>query len=781
MFLTSRMSVLAAMLLTLFCSAIAIGQNKYQYNLNLNDVKNDQLKVELTVPKISRPVITFYLPKIVPGTYANADYGKFVHDLKAYDKAGKELPVKSLNENSWQISSATRLHKVIYNVEDTWEASIDHAIYDMAGTNIEAGKNFVLNTPGVFGYFEGMKKMPFELNISKPENLYGSTALVATTSDKTKDVFTLADADHLYDSPIMYSVPDTTSIRLGSTQVLISVYSPRKMVTSEALAGQLEGLLRATQNYLGGKLPVEKYAFIYYFNGEQAPLKRTGALEHNYSSFYALPEYPFENLAPVLQDISAHEFFHIVTPLTISSREVKEFNFNEPVMSKHLWLYEGSTEYASDHVQVVEGLITPDQFLEKLTEKITTSQATYNDTLPFTELSKHSADKYVKEYNNVYEKGALICATLDVYLLHLSKGNYGLKDLKQDLGVKYGKDKYFNDDELFDEMTKLTFPEVRDFFKQYVEGPNAIPYDKFFGLAGVTLKVSESPSLGNVSLGGTQDGKLVVAGTANLNELGKQLGYKTGDEFVSINGNPLTIQNAQQILDEYKNTSKKGDTVTVNVKRKNESGTVEEITLKGNVVTTKITRLEPVANPTPDQLKVRNAWFGVQAEDEQVTPPVPADPKDVADIDSIVKAIYEVISGPAGQRNWDRFRSLFYPGASMGAVINGPEGKKYMKFSPEEYVKMNDPHYKQFAFYEKEIGRKVNTFGNIAQVFTTYEYTLETPEPVKQRGVNSIELIRENDRWHILSLTWDEENTENPLTEAHLFPAAPEGKKKKKK
>lgn len=781
MYSISRPGLLTAALLILFCTSIATGQNKYQYALNLNDVKDDQLKVELTVPKISKPVIIFYLPKIVPGTYAYADYGKFVHNLKAFDKAGKELPVKSLTENSWQISSATRLHKITYNVEDTWESSIEHSIYDMAGTNIEAGKNFVLNTPGVFGYIDGMKKIPFELSISKPENLYGSTALVATKSTKTNDVFTVTDADHLYDSPIMYSVPDTTTIKLGSTQVLISVYSPRKMVTSAALADQLKGLLYATQNYLDGKLPVDKYAFIYYFNGEQAPLKRTGALEHNYSSFYALPEYPFENLAPILQDISAHEFFHIVTPLTISSREVKEFNFNQPVLSKHLWLYEGSTEYASDHVQVVEGLISPEEFLDKLTEKIKNSQSTYNDTLPFTELSKHSADKYVKEYNNVYEKGALICAALDVYLLHLSKGNYGLKDLKQDLGVKYGKDKYFNDEELFDEITKLTYPEIRGFFKEYVEGPNAIPYDKFFGLAGVTLKMTESPSLGNVGLGGTQDGKLVVAGTTNLNELGKQLGYKTGDEFVSINGNPVTIENAEQVLEQYKATAKKGDKVEIKVKRKNDAGSAEEVTLTGNVVTTKITRLEPVADATAEQLKVRNAWFGTKGESEAAAAPVAADPKDVADIDNIVKSVYAVISGPAGPRDWNRFRSLFYPGATMGAVVNGPEGKKYMKFSPEEYIKMNEPHFMQYAFHEKEIGRKVNTFGNIAQVFTTYEYTLETPQPMKQRGINSIELIRENGRWHILSLTWDEESSENPLTEAHLFPAPQETKKKKKK
>jgi predicted metalloprotease with PDZ domain len=765
----------------LFCStATAQTPGKYQYAVNLNSVKDDQLTVELTVPKISKADIVFYMPKIIPGTYANADYGKFVHNLKALDKAGKEMPVKKLTDNSWQIKNATKLNKIVYNVEDTWESTVKHDIYDMAGTNIEEGKNYVLNTPGFFGYFDGMKEVPFEITITKPEKLYASTPLIATKSDKTTDVFTLTDADHLYDSPIMYNVPDTTTIRLGDTQVLISVYSPRKMVTSAALAETLRKLLEATQNYLGGKLPVEKYAFIFYFNGEQAPLKKTGALEHNYSSFYALPEYPFENLAPILQDISAHEFFHIVTPLTISSREVKEFNFNEPVMSQHLWLYEGSTEYASDHVQVVEGLITPEEFLAKLTEKIKNA-GNFNDTLAFTKLSKHSADKHVDQYLNVYEKGALICAALDVYLLHLSNGNYGLKDLKQDLGVKYGTDKYFNDNELFDEIAKLTFPEVREFFRSYVEGSNPIPYDKMFGFAGVSYKVTQTPSLGSVGLGGGQNGKLVVGNVGNLNELGKQLGYKAGDEFVSVNGMSIDLQNATEVLDKYKATAKAGDKLEVVVNRKNESGQTAAVTLTGKVITISTSALELNPNATPQQLKVRNAWFGDASKEETMGPVPAASPADVAEVDAVVKALYDVISGAAGQRNWDRFRSLFYPGATMGAVVTTPQGKKYQKFTPEEYIKMNDPHFKQIAFYEKEVGRTVNSFGNIAQVFTAYEYTLETPEPVKQRGINSVELIKENGRWHILSLTWDEENAQNPLPANYLFPTADTDKKKKKK
>ena len=201
---------------------------------------------------------------------------------------------------------------------------------------------------------------------------------------------------NLYDSPIMFSLPDTATVRVGNADVLVAVYSPKKMVNAKFIAAHLEKLLMATKNYLMGKLPVDKYAFIYYFNGEQKPLSSAGAWEHSYSSFYSVPEQPQEEGIELWVDISSHEFFHIVTPLTISSREVKEFNFNETVLSKHVWLYEGSTEYYAHHVQVWGGLISPEKFLETLAGKINYSRTYYKDDLSFTELSTESAGKHAR-------------------------------------------------------------------------------------------------------------------------------------------------------------------------------------------------------------------------------------------------------------------------------------------------------------------------------------------------------------------------------------------------
>ena len=596
-----------------FAAAVS-GQDNYQYTVDLTNVQDDKLTVDLVCPKINAAQTTFYLPRIVPGTYMNSNYGKYVHDLKAMDKAGKELPVKKKDDNSWEIKNAKSLHRISYKVEDTWDSEIKNMVYPMCGTSFEGGKNFVINTPGLFGYLDGLKKTTFELTFTKPQNFYGATGLKPVSSTHTTDVYRCSNADELYDSPIMFSLPDTATIRIGSANVMVAVYSPRKLATSKFIAANLEKLLIATKDYLGGKLPVDKYAFIFYFNSEQKKLEISGAWEHSYSSFYSLDEQPQEQTIERLIDIAAHEFFHIVTPLTISSKEVKEFNFNETNLSKHVWLYEGSTEYYSHHMQVWAGLKTPEQFLAELSQKINYSRSYFNDSLSFTELSKESAGKWHEQYVNVYMKGALISACLDLYLLKLSDGQYGLKDLKHDLGVKYGKDKYFEDAVLFDEIEKLTFPGVKNFFLTYVEGNKPIPYEEFFAIAGVQYlpkEITKDISLGGISITPNEEGKLVI-GTKKMNEFGKKLGYRDNDELLSINGKTITLDNAQQLLQEYVSQTKEGDKVEVKVKRKNAAGEISEMTLTAPAVKVEKEQfhvLKMNGNATPEQLKIRNAWL----------------------------------------------------------------------------------------------------------------------------------------------------------------------------
>jgi len=249
-----------------------------------------------------------------------------------------------------------------------------------------------------------------------------------------------------------------------------------------------------------------------------------------------------------------------------------------------------------------------------LSKKINYSRTYFNDSLSFTELGKESAGKLNDQYVNIYMKGALILACLDIQLLQLSGGQYGFKNLKHDLGVKYGKDKYFEDAVLFDEIEKLTYPEIKQFLLTYVQGSIPIPYEKYFGLAGVKYIPKETSSaitLGGVTIVPDQEGKLKI-GTKQLNEFGKKMGYQDGDELVSINGTAVDAGNAEQTLQQFTINTKEGDKVEVAVKRKNAAGEGTTVTLtapamKVEKVQTHILRFDSAA--TSDQLKVRDAWL----------------------------------------------------------------------------------------------------------------------------------------------------------------------------
>lgn len=142
-------------------------------------------------------------------------------------------------------------------------------------------------------------------------------------------------------------------------------------------------------------------------------------------------------------------------------------------------------------------------------------------------------------------------------------------------------------------------------------------------------------------------------------------------------------------------------------------------------------------------------------------------PQDVASVDAIVAALYDVISGDAGvERDWDRFRSLFHPGARMIPTgKNAKTGKIGARIaSPDEYIKANEAFLEKEGFHEQELSKRVDSFGNIAQVFSAYEARkkLSDPKPFL-RGINSIQLFNDGKRWWVMSVAWSPESAEHPL------------------
>jgi hypothetical protein len=138
--------------------------------------------------------------------------------------------------------------------------------------------------------------------------------------------------------------------------------------------------------------------------------------------------------------------------------------------------------------------------------------------------------------------------------------------------------------------------------------------------------------------------------------------------------------------------------------------------------------------------------------------------EDVKSMDAILAAIYDVISGPAGGRNWDRFRSLFVAQARFTQVATGPDGSKMvLTWSVDEFVRDAGQVFAQDPFYEKAIVNRPESFGNITQVFSSYASRRGPTAKPFERGINSIQLLNDGKRWWVLSILWDTERAGNPL------------------
>jgi predicted metalloprotease with PDZ domain len=588
-----KIHVLRAILTLSLFSFNAVAQKKatteeVKVTIDLNQVKDDKVMVTVTPPKFSSNEVVYHIPKTVPGTYSTDNYGKLIDDLKAFDAKGKELATTKTDDNSWKISNSKKLSKITYWVNDTYDTEKGGGfgkedIFSPAGSNILEGKNFMLNNHCFVGYFEGKTEINYVLTVLHPATLFGATSLIDTNKSDTIDNFVATRYFEITDNPIMYSKPDYETFMVDGMEILLSVYSPSGTHSAKSIMPDLEKTMRAQKTFLGPINNNKRYTVLLYLSDMQGnDAQGFGALEHHTSTTVVFPEMmPAVAIAEQMKDVVSHEFFHIVTPLSIHSKEIQFFDYNNPKMSKHLWMYEGVTEYFANLFQVNQGLISADEFYERMNGKIRNA-ATLNDTMPFTEMSANVlVEPYKDQYLNVYEKGALIGMCIDIIIREKSYGQKGILDLMKKLSKEYGTEKPFDDEALFAKITSLTYPEVGEFLNTYVAGKTPINYDFFYAKMGVTKSKVQKPinpflkdqSTPYITVNPTTKEISVIPST-ELNDFMTNLGIKGGDIIVSINDVKYNNDNVYDMVMESQNW-KVDDPITVTISRDGKEQTIE--------------------------------------------------------------------------------------------------------------------------------------------------------------------------------------------------------------
>jgi predicted metalloprotease with PDZ domain len=440
---------------------------------------------------------------------------------------------------------------------------------------------------GFLGYFSGNQQLPYTLECIKPTSFYTATSLDKQQVHDTLDILKAKNYDALVDNPAMLSKPDTVSYMQGATKINIAVYSTGGKVTAEMVAKVIKPVTKTVESFLG-TMPVDRYTFLFYFVGEnRKDLRRKeayGALEHNYSSMYFLPETSDQGmLKSWIAQTAVHEFLHILVPLNLHSKEIARFDFREPKMSRHLWLYEGVTEYFSVLSRAQSGDLNEKELRRTIRQKIFGSMFMMPKPVAMTELSQNVLlPEYQKMYGVVYEKGALLGMFLDITLREQSGGKITLLSLIRELTKKFGPDRPFEDTVLFNEIEAVAGKDIRPFLNTYFDSATEIPYSDMFAKIG--WKFVEEDSIQGFAFSGVRARMTDSTLKLSVRKEDNTLGAKQGDIIISVNGitvNPNDEEVNESIISMI-NDPESEDEVSISVKREDDI-----ITLKGSPKSTK--------------------------------------------------------------------------------------------------------------------------------------------------------------------------------------------------
>lgn len=613
-------NTLAAVLLT---SAAASAQfqpiqhsDRYHAEVDVVDMTDDEVSVTVVPPVQNESVATFAMPKIIPGTYDISDFGRFIKNFHAYDSYGNELEVEHVDVNRWEIQNAKSLYRITYDAIDTQE-EYDKGIFLPGGTAI-SDSACMMNLFGFVGFMEGQDKMPFELEVKKFPGLNATTALDIIDQQDKRDKFYAQDYFELHDRPILYSTQANASVMVAGAEVMVGTYSPSGALVSQDILDEIMPVFTATRDYLGGTLPTDRYVVLVWGKqlAEFARDGSAGALEHFTSTTLVWPD--MRGQEEGIRHVTAHEFFHIITPLNIHSEHIHSYDFMNPQMSKHLWFYEGVTEYNSLIAQVRGGIMSEAEFMNEMLGKMNAAD-NYDEHIPMTLRSEHALDIFADQYGDVYQKGALIGMALDMHLRVETNGEEGLVDLLIKLKDMYGPDTFFVDNNFFDIIIDHTPEGTEEFLYNYIAGTHPLPFEELFDQMGYSYQMSVNDyeirrPAWSTSFISSRSRYYFVSRVDNSDPFTEAFGLKQGDYIVEWNGERVRQGELTEVMDEWAASASIGDEVTIEIKREDAEGDLETLKLTSTVtlnVNEERHILKKDENPSAQENQLLSSWLNL--------------------------------------------------------------------------------------------------------------------------------------------------------------------------
>jgi predicted metalloprotease with PDZ domain len=594
-----------ALLLCLCCCAQAAAQARggklqVEHTVKVESPLEQVYRATTVVRHVNAPRLRLDLPVFRLGIYTTNFFVTNIFDLKVTDGAGKPLMVVMPRKQTWEV--------------ETGGASEVSFSYSYRAEVLSASQAYLDKE---FGFFTGVHFFPMvqqrrDLPAAVRFEAPAGWAVLSTLKETADPMsFTAADYDTLADSQTMVGRFDLTRFEVdGQPRYFAS--TPVGWYSKERTA-ELIGLLTRTdqvQTAIFGERPFDKYVYFYIFKQRVEGLgaNTLPEIQSMYSHLHIVRPNPEDSQPSRLFASANHNLFHAWNLMRMRPAEYWPLDHMREVETPLLWLAEGVTRYYMTVTRLRAGYGTRDEFLMRLNEAITDVERrpsrAYISPANASVLSAVRYEGLLEADYSYIMGGHVIGALLDLSIRRDTGGRASFDDVMRQLYQQsYKKGRGYTTDDVVRIVSQLTRRDYRDFFRRYVWGTEVPPYDEILGHAGYRLEkiVNERPNLG-VALEQRPDGVTLsnIARRSPAAYAGLEAGdvlLKLGDLDVAKNG----LTGVRELV-----ASRKGQTVPVAVKRGAE---VRQVDLLISIARDVDFKVREVANPTPEQLRLREAWL----------------------------------------------------------------------------------------------------------------------------------------------------------------------------
>ncbi|MCF2497494.1 M61 family metallopeptidase [Dyadobacter chenhuakuii] len=597
-------------LFSLTCFAGNAFAQKISYDISFPNLIHHEASIAVTVTDAPQKELTFRMSRSSPGRYATHEYGKNVYDVKAMDKAGRDMAIQRVDGDVYKVSGLNGFVKVQYTLY------ANHADGTYAGLD---QNSIHLNAPATFLWVKELQNAPIEVKFNLPKE--GKWTIATQLKPAAQpNTFGAADLQYLMDSPIKIGKlvmkewtlnnPDKKPVKFrlaleitGSDSLADSFTAKIKRITQES-------------QMIFGEFPAfdfGQYTFLASIN----PYVRGDGMEHRNSTMISIPT-AFTG-ANNLLGVFSHEFFHAWNVERIRPKSLEPFNFEKSNMSFELWFAEGFTQYYGDLILARAGFDSPEEYCQTLSFLVNTKENTAgakrispvqaSNNAVFVDAGV-SIDKtnYPNIYTSYYPYGASIALALDLQLrargltldgymqavwqkLGKPEIAYLVSDLA-DVLVAYSKDKTF----------------AEGFFAKYINGHESFDYAPLLQMAGLTLKrqFASKAWIGDVRY--KEGTELTILSNTIIDSPLYKAGLDIDDQILKVDGKTVTTQAELNVI---LNAHKPGEEIGIEYRHR-EDVKLGMITFMENpkwVVELNETAGMPV---TEEMKKFRKDWLGTK-------------------------------------------------------------------------------------------------------------------------------------------------------------------------